>query len=73
VGTFSCDEGDAAEKQSDVSALLDEYLGGLGVPVLAGFPAGHEQYNLTLPMGAPIQLDADARQVKLLENPVGPN
>jgi muramoyltetrapeptide carboxypeptidase len=44
-------------------------LGGLGVPVLAGFPAGHEKYNLTLPMGANVMLDADASSVAVCESP----
>jgi muramoyltetrapeptide carboxypeptidase len=69
VGGFSYDEGDTVEKQSDVAALLEEYLGGLGVPVLAGFPAGHEKYNLTLPMGANVMLDADASSVAVCESP----
>src|SRR4029079_2867032 len=67
VGTFSYDEGDTSEKQSDVAALLDEYLGGLGVPVLAGFPAGHEKYNLTLPMGAIVKIDAAQLSVTVCE------
>jgi muramoyltetrapeptide carboxypeptidase len=49
---------------------LEQYLRGLGVPVIAGFPAGHAQHNVTLPIGAPIELDADRRRVALLENPV---
>ncbi len=51
VGTFSYDAEDEPESESDVAALLEEYLKPLGVPVLAGFPAGHTQHNLTLPMG----------------------
>jgi len=70
VGSFSYDEGDTVEKHSDVSALLDEYLGGLGVPVLAAFPAGHERFNLTLSMGAQVKLDADARIVTVCESPI---
>jgi muramoyltetrapeptide carboxypeptidase len=70
VGSFSYDEGDTAENQSDVAALLDEYLGQLGVPVLTGFPAGHEKYNLTLPMGALVKIDADQRSVTVCEPPV---
>jgi muramoyltetrapeptide carboxypeptidase len=70
VGSFSYDEGDTVERQSDVSALLNEYLGGLGVPVLAGFPAGHEKYNLALPIGALVQVHADQRSVTVCESPV---
>jgi muramoyltetrapeptide carboxypeptidase len=72
LGSFSYDDDEPAEPQSAVTALLDEYCRGLKIPVLAGFPAGHAQYNLTLPMGALIEIDADSRGVKLLENPVSP-
>jgi len=70
VGSFSYEEGEQAESESAVNALLEEYLGGLGVPVVAGFPVGHARYNLTLPMGVPVKLDADAGRVTLLANPV---
>jgi muramoyltetrapeptide carboxypeptidase len=70
LGTFSYDDDEPPESQSAVTALLDEYCGRLKIPVLAGFPAGHAQYNLTLPMGALMEIDADRRQIKLLESPV---
>jgi muramoyltetrapeptide carboxypeptidase LdcA involved in peptidoglycan recycling len=50
--------------------LLDEYCGRLKIPVLAGFPAGHAQYNLTLPMDALVELSADRGSVRVVENPV---
>ena len=56
------------EKPSDVAAFLAEFFANIGVPVLAGFPAGHDRYNLTLPMGGRIKLDADQQQVTLFEN-----
>jgi muramoyltetrapeptide carboxypeptidase len=39
---------------------LSERLAGLGIPVLAGVPAGHLDDNLELPLGAQVELDADA-------------
>ena len=68
LGSFSYDADDQPEKQSDVAALMDECFAPLGVPVLAGFPAGHDRFNLALPMGGRIKIDADAGQVTLLEN-----
>jgi muramoyltetrapeptide carboxypeptidase len=68
LGTFTPDEGDDADYQREIARLCDEFFSPLGVPVLAGFPAGHGQYNLVLPIGAQIELDADAAQVTLLEN-----
>jgi muramoyltetrapeptide carboxypeptidase len=70
LGTFSYNDDDPSDSQQAVAALLDEYGRRLEFPVLAGFPAGHAQYNLTLPMGALAEINADSRRVRLLENPV---
>jgi muramoyltetrapeptide carboxypeptidase len=70
LGSFSYDEGDEPDSQEKVAALLSEVFAPLDVPVLAGFPAGHEKYNLTLPMGCSATLDADAATVSLVERPV---
>jgi muramoyltetrapeptide carboxypeptidase len=69
LGTFSYEEGEKADEQSELHALFKEYLEPLGVPVLAGFPAGHERYNLALPMGALVKLDADQKCVTVCECP----
>ena len=69
LGTFSYEEGEKADEQSDIRALFKEYLEPLGVPVLAGFPAGHERYNLALPMGAHVKVDADQKSVTVCECP----
>jgi muramoyltetrapeptide carboxypeptidase len=68
LGSFSYDEGEQADDQSEIAALCTEFFDEPGVPVLAGFPAGHETFNLTLPIGGLVKLDADAGQVTLLEN-----
>jgi muramoyltetrapeptide carboxypeptidase len=44
--------------EETVRALLVDRLGGLGVPVVAGAPFGHENRNLALPLGVPAALDA---------------
>lgn len=72
LGGFSYEDTDQHENQTDIAALLDEIFAPLGIPVLAGFPAGHDPINLTLPMGGLIKLDADAQQVTLLEKAVAP-
>jgi muramoyltetrapeptide carboxypeptidase len=69
LGTFSYEEDDKADEQSDIHTLFKEYLEPFGVPVLAGFPAGHERYNLALPMGAVVEVDADKKRVKVCERP----
>ena len=45
-------------------------LGDLGVPVVFGFPFGHEPHNATLPIGVEAALDAEKGQIKLLESAV---
>jgi muramoyltetrapeptide carboxypeptidase len=69
LGTFSYEESEKADEQSEIRALFKEYLEPLGVPVLAGFPAGHERYNLALPMGALVKIDADEKCVTVCERP----
>jgi muramoyltetrapeptide carboxypeptidase len=47
---------------SELSAedILEELLGGLGIPVLFGLPIGHGKHHSTVPFGATATLDADA-------------
>jgi muramoyltetrapeptide carboxypeptidase len=73
VGTFSYEQGDHVEPAIAVDALLEEYLGELTIPVIAGFPAGHAEYNLTLPIGACVEIDADRCRVSLRESAVAMN
>ncbi|MDR1663829.1 MAG: LD-carboxypeptidase, partial [Clostridiales bacterium] len=50
----------------DVDSLrmaIDELLVPEGVPILAGFPCGHGLPALTLPLGARVYMDADAKYV----------
>ena len=43
----------------EISHVLEDRLGGLGIPVVRGVPAGHEAWNVELPLGAPTIVDAD--------------
>ena len=47
--------------------VLHDRLGGLGIPVAAGFPFGHVDDNWTLPMGIRARLDAGAGSLALVE------
>jgi muramoyltetrapeptide carboxypeptidase len=69
IGNFSNDDAEA-EPPEAMASLLDDYFGRLRVPVLAGFPAGHVRQNLTLPMGALVELDAGDKRVSVCENAV---
>jgi len=53
--------------QQRVEQVLEERLGGLGIPVVSGVPAGHISDNLELPLGAEVSLDADAGVLEFLE------
>lgn len=60
VGSFS-----DARDGSDAAALIDDFLRPLGVPVLAGWPAGHCTPHAPLPLGAAVRLDATAQELRL--------
>jgi len=59
----------AGVERAALERLLTQELGGLGIPVLAGWRSGHCDPNLTLPMGAQVRLDAD-QQLLALEQDV---
>lgn len=68
-GTDAEDVPDAPEpvEGTDAMEVIRDRLGGLGIPVAAGFPFGHVDDNWTLPLGVRARLDADAATVALLE------
>lgn len=47
--------------------LWHDFFGEMGKPVLSGFPFGHEDDPLTLPLGVRARLDATGRSLTLLE------
>ncbi len=55
------------EVNLSMSDLLDEILGDLGKPVLAGLVFGHTKEKATIPMGVEAELDAGARKVAITE------
>ncbi|WP_197526568.1 S66 peptidase family protein [Botrimarina colliarenosi] len=70
LGQFSkCDHDGDGSSLSLVEVFLD-YFEKTPYPVVCNFPAGHVTYNATLPMGVPVRIDADKREVTVLENPV---
>ena len=50
-----------------MSELLDDLLGGLGKPAMAGLVFGHTREKATIPLGVEAELDATARTFTLLE------
>jgi muramoyltetrapeptide carboxypeptidase len=52
LGTFTnCGSAEAVHR------IVADRLGGLNLPILAGFDVGHATVNMTLPVGLPVQLD----------------
>jgi muramoyltetrapeptide carboxypeptidase len=66
LGTFpGCDE---PKESLTARATLADRLGGLGVPVLFGFPTGHvDGPAVTLPLGVPVRLVAGKRPCLVIE------
>jgi len=69
-----CDWGDQRQasdwaRSRSLEDVLDERLGGLGVPVLYKLPLGHGKHLASLPLGVPYTLDADRRTLTLEEPP----
>ena len=56
-----------------IHQVLADRLGDLGVPVIAWANLGHGGHVQTFPIGARARLDADARQLQLLEAPLAPH
>jgi muramoyltetrapeptide carboxypeptidase len=55
------------EVNLSMSDLLDEILGDLGKPVLAGLVFGHTKEKATIPIGVEAELDAGAKKVSIVE------
>ena len=51
--------------------VFDDYFKGLDIPVYRGAQFGHVKRKFTLPIGLPVEIDADAGTVRLLEGAVG--
>jgi muramoyltetrapeptide carboxypeptidase len=64
------DEGKSAARRA-VANVLEDCLGGLGVPLVMGLPVGHGQRNAPLPLGVPALLDAFAGTLSLNAAPLG--
>ena len=68
LGSFlDCEPTDGSYTAADT---LRDLLSDLGVPILAGFPAGHGNENWTLPLGVRIVMDADARSIQFVDSAV---
>ena len=55
------------EVNLSISDLVDELLGDIGKPVLAGLVFGHTKQKVTLPFGVAAEMDAGAKTVSVVE------
>lgn len=61
----------AAEQASlSLDQVFDDYFADLSIPIVRNYPTGHCRDNATVPLGVEAELDADARTIRLLNNPV---
>ncbi|MEL6209536.1 MAG: LD-carboxypeptidase, partial [Pseudomonadota bacterium] len=70
LGQFRKCDPDGGETSLSLAEVFIDYFGEAPYPVVCNFPAGHVKLNATLPFGVPVRVDADARQVRMLENAV---
>lgn len=54
------------DKRFDASGVLRQYFEELGVPVLVNYPIGHHRQNCTVPLGGEVEIDAEAKTLKIL-------
>jgi len=68
----TCDKCDPGEGFGSLTIpdLLNDHLKPLGVPVYSGAMIGHVDRQFTLPIGVPVELDADAGTITMLESAV---
>jgi len=53
-----------------INSMLQERLGRLTIPVVAGLPVGHGNENISLPLGLPAVLDTERMLLKIEESAV---
>jgi muramoyltetrapeptide carboxypeptidase len=57
------------EPVSDLSIeqILDELIAPLGIPAIANVPVGHGKHMATMPLGATVRVDGDAKTLEVTE------
>ncbi|MGE5541450.1 MAG: S66 peptidase family protein, partial [Bacillota bacterium] len=67
LGEFVRCEADPEKPSLSREEVLEEYFGGLGVPVVSGLRFGHGAYRLTLPLGVMAEIDGDCGSLAIVE------
>lgn len=63
----SCASSEADYNGFTLDQLMDQYLVPLGIPAFVGANIGHISNQLSLPSGGMVEMDGDARTIRLLE------
>lgn len=58
---------EAPESTLSIEEMLDELIAPLGIPAIANVPVGHGKHMATMPLGARVRLDADAKTLEVIE------
>jgi len=58
---------DETESSLSIEEMLDELIAPLGIPAIANVPVGHGKHMATMPLGAMVRLDADAKTLDVIE------
>lgn len=66
LGRFSGWEPSKPGPTLSVEAVMCDRLTDLGIPIMSNLPFGHDGENAALPVGLPVQIDADAGQLSWL-------
>ena len=69
LGVFYDCETKNTDSSFTLEAVLNERLGGLGVPVFYGFPIGHIDDMVTIPVGIRAQFNTGTQVLTYLESP----
>ncbi len=70
LGAFTRCEARSPKESLTLQEVFADYFTLLGIPVLAGFPAGHLPEQAALPLGVRVRLDSTARTLSILESAV---
>jgi muramoyltetrapeptide carboxypeptidase len=58
---------EASDSTLSIEEMLDELIAPLGIPAIANVPVGHGKHMATMPLGAKVRLNADAKSLEVVE------
>ena len=69
-GFTNCTSGEGGYSTFTLDEVFDDYFLRLNVPVFSGAAFGHIKRKYTLPIGLPVEIDADVGSLRLLQSAV---